>query len=91
MSGQFINHFNAVRFHITGSGNLRLKLISSGVEEITLTSLVMSSITNKFPTVNTNFLQYHAQLEVKTTEIDEVFVIKEMHIYVKPTFTSSPQ
>lgn len=91
MSGQFINHFNAVRFRITGSGSLRSRLISLGTEEVSLPNLAMSSSTNKFPTVNTSFLQSKAQLEIKTTEIDEVFLIKEIHIYIKPTFTSSPQ
>ena len=92
MSGQYINHFNAIRNRVTGSGNLRQTLSSlDAVYTVSLTNLVMSTTTNKFPTVNVNFSQPKAQLIGTTTEIDEIFLIKEIMIYVKPIFTSYPQ
>lgn len=91
MGGQYINHFGSVRLRVTGSGTLELKLISLGATELALTDVTMSSSTNRYPTILSNFMQQKAQLEIKTSQIDEVFEIKEIHIYVKPIFTSYPQ
>jgi hypothetical protein len=92
MSGQFINHFGAVRLRVTGAGNLKSTLISlDDVFEQSLAQLVMSSTANKFPTLLSNFMQMKAQLKLEVTDINESFEIKEIHIYIKPTYTSFPQ
>lgn len=92
MAGQYINHFTAIRLRITGSGNLISTFFSlDGIKSKVLTSIAMSNTTNKYPTVNTNFNTQQAQLEIKTTEIDETFLIREIIVYAKPVFTSFPQ
>jgi len=92
MSGQFINHFGAIRLRVTGTGNLKSTLISlDDTIEKDLANLAMSSAPNKFPTILSNFMQMKAQLELKITEINEAFEIREIHIYIKPTYTSFPQ
>lgn len=90
--GEYINHFNAVRLRVLGTGNLKLKLIAlDEVTEIDLADVTMSSAPSNFPTVNTNFVQSKCQLEIKTTEMNESFLIKEVLIYSKPLYTSYPQ
>lgn len=92
MGGQYINHFNVVRMRIQGSGTFELRLISLGATEtLSLADITMSSATNKYPTVLSNFMQQKAQLEGKTTSIDEVFQIDEILIFAKPVFTAFPQ
>lgn len=87
-----IIHFGSVRLRVVGSGNLDLTLISlSETETQDLTPVVMSSATNRLPNVLSNFMQQRAQLEIYTDEIDEVFQIDKVIIYIKPTFTSYPQ
>lgn len=92
MGGQYINHFNAVRLRVQGSGTLELRLISlSDVESVSLTDITMSSATNRYPTALANFTQQKAQLEGKTTGIDEIFQIDEILIFTKPIFAAFPQ
>lgn len=87
-----IIHFGSVRLRVVGSGNLDLTLISlSETETQDLTPVVMSSATNRLPNVLSNFMQQRAQLEIYTDEIDEVFQIDKVIIYIRPTFTSYPQ
>ena len=87
-----IIHFGAVRLRVTGTGNLQLRLLSlNEVAQRILTPVVMNATTDKYPNVLTNFSKQRAQLEIKTTEIDEVFNIGEVIIYVKPIFASYPQ
>lgn len=87
-----IIHFGAVRLRVTGTGNLKLRFLSlNEVAERILTPVVMSSTTDKYPNVLANFSKQRAQLEIKTTEIDDVFEIGEVCIYIKPIFASYPQ
>lgn len=92
MPAEYINHFNAVRLRVTGSGNLRLRFISyDNIAEKILTPIVMSATTNRLPTALANFMQPQAQLEIKVTDIGEYFKIDQLMIYTKPVFTSYPQ
>ena len=87
-----IIHFGAVRLRVIGTGNLQLRLLSlNETNEKVLTPVVMSLTTDKYPNVLANFSKQRAQLEIKTTEIDEVFEIGEVIIYTKPIFASYPQ
>ena len=90
--GENINHFNSIRVLVTGSGNLIPTLYSlSDTETVSLTSIAMLAATNKQPTVLTNFIQQRAALELKTTEINETFIISRIILFARPIFTSYPQ
>lgn len=90
--GQFINHFNAVRVRVTGSGNLNPKLIAlDTTTELALTPIPMQASTARLPNQLCNFTTQRAQLELKTTEIDEVFWIRQIIIYARPIYTSYPR
>jgi len=87
-----IIHYGAVRIRVTGSGDLKLKLISLGdVHEKVITPIEMEDPTYKLPNQLTNFKQQRARLRLETTEIDEVFLIDKIIIYVKPVATGYPQ
>lgn len=87
-----IVHFGAVRIRVTGTGDLKMKLISLGdVHEKVLADSVMSDPAYKLINVWTNFNQQRARLRVETTEIDEVFSINKIILYVKPVATGYPQ
>lgn len=51
----------------------------------------MSALTNREPTVLANFIDQRAQLEGKTTLINETFNISKITIFVKPVATGYPQ
>lgn len=90
-----INHFHVIQLRVTGSGNLKGKLYSlpnSAGVQITedLINLAMASAYRE-PALLANFMQERAMLELKTTEIDEIFTIRSIKVFVKPTWTSDPQ
>lgn len=90
--GENINHFNGIRVRVTGSGNLIPTLYSlSDTKSQELAPIAMESETNIQLTKLANFIQQRASLELKTTEINEVFTINRIIIFVKPLFTSYPQ
>lgn len=85
-------HFNATRLRVTGAGSLQLFLRSlDDVNNTQLASIVMSALTNREPTVLANFIDQRAQLEGKTTLINETFNISKITIFVKPVATGYPQ
>lgn len=95
--GESINHFNALRLRILGLGNLIVKLNSlpdssgDAVTTLTLNSVVMSNSTAIQPTVLSNFVEQRAQFELKTTEINEVFKITRIIVFMRPIASSYPQ
>jgi len=89
-NGELI-HFNGTRMRVTGSGFLQLFLRSlDDVNNIQLASITLQNSTNREPFVLANFIDQNAQLEIKTTGIDEVFNISKITIYVKPMATGYP-
>lgn len=85
-------HFNATRMRLNGSGNLLQFLRSlDNVRWIQLPTITMATLTNREPTVITNLIEQRAQLEVRTTGINEVFSISKIMVYVKPTATGYVQ
>lgn len=88
---EFIYHYVAARLRVTGSGNLLMRLISvDAVKEKDFVPLVMQVVTDRNQTKLINFKQETAQLEIKTTEIDEYFEIDKIMIFVKPIASSYP-
>lgn len=87
-----ILHFGAVRYRVTGSGNLKTFLRSlDNVKNKQLSNTVMAAINDIEPTRWANFTNQRAQIEFKTTEINEVFNISKIIVFVKPVATSYPQ
>lgn len=86
-----INHYNAVRIRVTGNGNLQMRLLGlDGVATQSLVDLPLTNPNGKVQTRLANFVQQYAQLELKTTEINEVFNVRRITIFVKPIATSYP-
>ena len=86
-------HVAAVRMRVTGNGNLDLALhsLDEASNSVTLNSIALESATNRMPTALANFIDQYIQLEGRTNEIDEVFEIDKIIIYVKPVATGYPQ
>lgn len=90
--GQYVNHFNAVRYRITGSGNLLHQLNSlNAVYTAPLPTITMQSTTNRYPNVLVNITQPRVQVELWTDAIDEVFTISQIIVYARPITTGYPQ
>lgn len=88
---EIINHYGAVRMRVTGAGNLRMRLLSlSETRQFPLFPFTMLSTTDIQPTRLANFTQQRAQLKIGTNQIDEVFEISKIVIFVKPVASSYP-
>ena len=86
-----ILHAGAVRCRVTGSGNLQSFLRSlDDVRNVQLDNITMATTANIEPTILSNFREQRIQLEMRTTEIDEVFNISRIIIFVKPVSTGYP-
>lgn len=86
-----ILHFTAVRLRVNGNGNLQLNLKSlDEVQNVPLANLAMATTTNREPTRLANYIDQRGFLELKTTVIDEWFVISKITIFIKPMYTSYP-
>lgn len=85
------NHYGFVRLRVTGTGNFRMRLLSlSETKTVTIPPLALTSTTNIEPTKKCNFTQQRAQLEFKTTAIDEVFQLNKVIIFIKPVAENYP-
>jgi hypothetical protein len=91
MSEDNIVHFTAIRMRIIGSGDLKMRMISQDdVYEQVLTPFTMQAATNIRPTRLMNFQHQKAQLEGKTTAIDERFEINKIVLFAKNVFNEYP-
>jgi len=87
-----INHFSEVRIRATGSGILKPVLYSlDDVNSQPLVNFTLSATTDRQVNGIANFKTMRARLELKTTEIDETFLIRSITIFVKPSETAFPQ
>lgn len=86
-----VNHYGFIRLRVAGSGQLRPRLLSlDEVMETVLVPLTMADPVYIEPTRLSNFIQQRAQLELKTTAIDEVFHCSKIIIFAKQVATSYP-
>lgn len=91
MSDGEILHFGAVRQRLTGDGILRMNLSSlDDVVVSAIPSITMQPTTNREPTVLANFNQQRGYLHGFTQDIDEVFVVSKIIIYIKPVASGYP-
>lgn len=89
--GEYLNHFNAVRMRVTGSGELDMILYSlDDVNSVILEPLTLSATTNREPTRLTNMTEQRAALEISMDEIDEWFMINRIVVFAKPVFNDYP-
>lgn len=80
-----IQHYHGVRMRVTGSGSLLMTLHSlDEVDQSVLVPFTMAATTAREPTRLANFKTQRCSLELKTTEIDEVFRISKIIIFSKP-------
>lgn len=86
-----INHYENLRIRMNGSGDLKLKLLSmDGVKIFIALPLTLEGVTNKEPTRKVNFTQQRAQLEIRTTAINEFFEISKIVFFMKPVAENYP-
>jgi hypothetical protein len=87
-----ILHFGGMRYRVTGSGNLRTTMKSlDDVKSITLATIAMSTAPGQEPFRLTNLISQRARYRVETTEMDEVFTINRIVVFVKPIYSGYPQ
>lgn len=86
-----ILHAVAVRLRVTGAGTLQVFLRSlDDVNSSQLQDIEMESVSNKEPTALANFNEQGIQLELRTVEIDDTFLISKIIVFVKPVAESYP-
>lgn len=89
---EVINHYGAIRLRINGAANLLAKFWSlDEVFQTTLLPVPVIAATNVEPNRLANFTQQRAKLELRTIEIDEIFQISKIIIFVKPVAKSFPE
>jgi hypothetical protein len=87
-----VNHFNAVRTRATGAGNMQMQLQSMDeVHTQTLANTALSLTTNREVTVLANFVDQRASVYIFTTNIDEIFEISRITVFLAPLQSSYPQ
>jgi len=90
-SGEFISHFNAIRFRVVGNGSLKLTFKSMDeVMQVALPPVALNAATNREPRVLANFQQQRAMLEGYTTDINETFKINRVIIFASSLWTEYP-
>jgi len=92
IGNNLINHFNAVRLRVVGSGALELKLFSiDETEKQSLESVILAATTNRTATKLANFKQERTSLKVSVNVIDYHFTLTHLTIFSRPTETGYPQ
>lgn len=90
-----INHFVAVTVSVVGSGFLRPRLFTLGLNDAEVSSVALTNIplgnTDRSSTALANFKKEIAYLELKVNDINEFFVITGITLHVKEVAQSYPQ
>lgn len=91
-----INHFHSIQLRITGTGNLKGTLYSlpdrdGNMVSQDLQALNMTTQNSKMPILLCNFKQERMKMKIYTTDIDEIFTIRKISIFVKPIYSGIPQ
>ena len=89
---EVINHYGAVRLRVTGSAILQMSLLSlDETQSNVLVPVALNSTTNIEPNRLSNFTQQRAKLMIQTTNLNEVFLISKIIIFIKPVAKSWPE
>lgn len=83
-------HFTGIRLRLQGSGNFIPSIEDLGGNSISMRALSMNVETAIEPTRLCNKITQRARIRLKTTEIDEYFIVNRLIIYIKPIYTSLP-
>jgi hypothetical protein len=90
-NGELI-HFGAVRFRVTGSGDLLLFMHSlDDINVVQLPSLTMISATNKEPVALANYIEQQGFLEFRISGFGNTFTISKLTLFIRPVATGRPQ
>lgn len=86
-----ICHYNAVRIRVVGSGVLQMAFFSldNAINEV-IAPVIMSNTSGIEPRSLANFITQRAFLELKTTEIDEIFNVNRIVVFAKPLWSEYP-
>jgi hypothetical protein len=85
------HHIVSLKFRVTGAGNLKIKLTDlDQIQTENLVDLPMALTTRIEPTRLANFQSQRTRWEIRTTEIDEVFAIRKIIMFVKPVAVEYP-
>lgn len=93
--GKMINHFGIIQMRATGVGTLKIKLLSlpafddTQTEEI-LTPALLTGVTDRPITTLANNNSSGIQLEIRTTELDEVFLVNKIFVFNKVVASGYP-
>lgn len=89
--GENVNHFNAVRLRLQGTGNLKMKLWSmDDMRSVDIAALPMHLTTNIQPTRPSNIIEQRVAFEFKTTEINEYLKINRIILFARQFGTEYP-
>lgn len=89
---QFINHFNAVRLRVTGSGLLKVKILSlDGASFQSATPVTLQPMTDRLITQLLNFRASHAQVELRVEDLDANFTLQGLIVYYRPLEVEYPR
>lgn len=87
-----ILHFGAVRYRVTGSGNLIQSFYGlDRAESEVLKPLVLSEAPGREPIVLANFKGQRALLRLETTVINEWFNFNRIILFTKPIYSGYAQ
>lgn len=89
--GENEQHVVGVRMRVTGNGELQMKL--EGLDAVLTQDLIpftMATVARIEPTRLANFQSQRIRLVIKTTEIDERFLIRRIIIFAKPVAVEYP-
>lgn len=82
--GENIYHVSAVRIRVVGSGILTMTLYSlDRIKVQALPTVTMAATTQYEPRVLVNYESQRFYLQVKTTNLDEVFNINRIVVFAK--------
>lgn len=85
------HHVVGVKFRVTGSGSLDLRLEDlSNVQTQDLVALTMSTATRFEPIRLANFQSQRIRLRVGTDQINEYFNIRRVILFAKPVAVEYP-
>ncbi len=88
ITGEGIVHFGGVRLRVTGAGNLKMTFQSlDAVKSQPLAVIAMTTPAEREPFKLANFKSQRAFLKLETTELDEIFRINRVVVFVKPIWS----
>lgn len=87
-----IIHSAGLRIRVTGEGNLKNQLYTlDSIRVQNLANIALSLLTNREPSVLANFSSNRIMYRMYTEEIDELFEVSRIIVFIKTLYTQRPQ